>query len=72
MRESCSCGAFIHTARYSRVKEWRTDHRHDVAEDEAPEPDKQGAVASVERAMQFDHDTKPPVTARIGFSMEER
>ena len=71
MRESCSCGAFIQTARFSRVKEWRTGHRHTV-EEVAPEPDKQGTIAITQRAMQFDHDTTPPVTARIGFSMEAK
>lgn len=68
MRESCSCGAFIQTTRYGRVKEWRDSHRHDNAEPEQ-EPDKQGAIAQVERALQFDHDSIRPVTARIGFTL---
>jgi hypothetical protein len=70
MRESCSCGAFVQSMRYSRIKEWRSGHRHDVAEDVAPEPDKNGSEAHTERAMQFDHEAQKPVTARIGFSME--
>ena len=70
MRESCSCGAFVQSLRYSRIKDWRACHRHGSVEEDTPEPDKQGAIAIVERALQFDHDTHKPVTARIGFSME--
>ena len=67
MRESCSCSAFIQTARYSRVKEWRSGHRHDAAKEVAPEPDKNGSEAYTERANQFDHEAQKPITARIGF-----
>lgn len=28
MRESCSCGAAIHSLSYQRVKEWRRAHLH--------------------------------------------
>lgn len=27
MRESCSCGAAVHSVSYKRVKEWRALHR---------------------------------------------
>ncbi|MFC5930908.1 hypothetical protein [Cryobacterium melibiosiphilum] len=53
--------------RYSRVKEWRSGHRHDPAKTDAPEPDKQGSQASTELSWQ---DPRGIVQARIGFSME--
>lgn len=28
MRESCSCGAAVHSLSYKRVKEWRRAHIH--------------------------------------------
>ena len=68
MRESCSCGAFIQTARYRRVKDWRGSHRHDTAAEPDVEPDKQGGFAIVERANQHDYDGERPATARIGFT----
>lgn len=32
MRESCSCGAAIHTISYRRAVEWRFTHQHLVTE----------------------------------------
>lgn len=68
MRESCSCGASIHSLHYSRVKDWRSGHQHDVDDEVAP--DKNGSEAHTERAPQFDHEAQKPISARIGFSMD--
>ena len=67
MYESCSCGAGVNTFSKRYVKEWRSGHRHDAAKEVAPEPDKNGSEAYVERANQFDHEAQKPITARIGF-----
>jgi len=73
MRESCSCGAFIQTIQYRRVKAWRTEHQHTPAEPDE-EPDKQGAEARVEHAGQREYEygsneaPTPIVIARIGFT----
>lgn len=49
MRESCSCGGFIASLSYRRVKDWRAGHTCPPRpEDE--EPDKQGAESRVEHA----------------------
>lgn len=72
MYESCVCGSAVKTFSRRHVRDWRSNHIHDlIVEPDAPEPDKHGAVASVERAPQFDHDTQQPVTARIGFTLEQ-
>lgn len=63
MTESCSCGAFIKTARYSRVKDWRNTHRHDMEPEQ--EPDKNGSEAHTQIAYQDDYDI---VHARMGFN----
>ena len=71
MFESCVCGAAVKTFSRRHVRDWRSNHIHElVVEPDAPEPDRQGAIATVERAAQFDYDTQPPVTARIGFQLQ--
>lgn len=32
MRESCSCGAAIHTLSYTRALQWRFTHQHGATE----------------------------------------
>ena len=73
MREWCSCGAAIR-ARYSRIKEWRTQHH--CPDRPANEPEPQGTVAIVEQADEpsghFDGMRYfPTIQARIGFTPNE-
>lgn len=65
MQESCACGAYIKTASYRRVKDWRGSHRHDMAAEEVVEPDKQGSEAHTQLAYQHDDNI---VHARMGFN----
>lgn len=74
MFESCVCGSAVKAFSRRHVRDWRSNHIHELIVEpdppEPPEPDKQGAIASVERAAQFDYDTQPPVMAHIGFRAE--
>ena len=77
LHESCSCGAsFDMSGDYfpyldQSVREWRTAHRHEqpvrVPDVDFP-PVPQGSLAQVERAEQFDHDTRSPVGFATGAS----
>jgi hypothetical protein len=39
MRESCSCGAAIHTLQYKRALMWRVTHKHTDSDTEVVELD---------------------------------
>jgi hypothetical protein len=75
--ETCACGAeFSITveSRYSstlgeaksRVDEWRAEHTHKPATTSGRtyDPIPTGATTDLERAGQWDHDTRPP----LGFT----
>lgn len=60
MQEWCTCNASFKTRSYRRLVQWRTQHRHEIADQ--PEPEPQGSQSLVERSYQ-DEETD----VRLGF-----
>jgi hypothetical protein len=65
MQEWCTCNASFKTRSYRRLKQWRDNHRHEIAEQPDPEP--QGSQSLVERSYQDDD-----MSVRVGFQVNEQ